>query len=123
MIGNSRKACRSKWLLTGVVFFVVLWIGGRIHLFAQTSTEDEAQETLQKLQIIGVPEPNVPMPEVYKSPPEIVEQTVGGKPEWKLFYFCKYQPSDELKKIIHEQFATKLFDKKGKDTTEISNMD
>jgi flagellar biosynthesis GTPase FlhF len=97
---------------------VVLWAGGYGHLLAQTSTEDEATETLNKLQIQlqEIAEPNVPMPEVYKSPPQIIEQTVGGKSEWKLFYFCRYQSSDELKKIIHEQFATKLFDKKGKET-------
>lgn len=99
-----------------VAFAVVLWAGGYVHLSAQTNTEDEAKETLNKLQIQYIAEPNVPMPEVYKNPPEIVEQVIGGSSEWKLFYFCKYHPSDELKKIIHEQFATKLFDKKGKET-------
>ncbi len=118
MIGNSQKTCHGKYITWTVAFAVVLWAGGYVHLSAQTNTEDEATETLNKLQIQiqDVAEPNVPMPEVYKNPPEIIEQIVGGKSEWKLFYFCKYQPSDELKKIIHEQFATKLFDKKGKDT-------
>ena len=118
MTGSSQKTCHGKWFLWAVVFAVVLWAGGYVHLWAQTNTEDEATETLNKLQlqIQDVAEPNIPMPEVYKSPPEIIEQIVGGKSEWKLFYFCRFQPSDELKKIIHEQFATKLFDKKGKDT-------
>ncbi len=116
MIGSSQKACRSRRLIAAVAFVVVLWTGGHFQIFAKTSTEDEARETLLKLQIKGVPAPNIPMPDVYKKPPEIVEQIVGGTPEWKLFYFCRYHSSDELKKIIHEQFATKLFDKKGKET-------
>jgi type II secretory pathway component GspD/PulD (secretin) len=46
-----------------------------------------------------------------------VEQVVGGKPDWKLFYFCKYHTSEELKLIIQSQFATQIFDEKGKSTT------
>ena len=116
MTGSSQNACRSRWLIATMALIIVLFSGGFISLFAKTSTEDEARETLLKLQITGVPGPNIPMPDVYKQPPEIVEQTVGGKSEWKLFYFCRYHSSDDLKKIIHEQFATKLFDKKGKET-------
>jgi hypothetical protein len=118
MTGSRQKVCRRPWLASTVVFVVVIWAGGYIPLFAQTKTEDEATETLNKLQIKpqDITEPNVPMPDVYKTPPEIVEQTIGGTSEWKLFYFCKYHTSDELKQIIHEQFATKLFDQKGKET-------
>jgi hypothetical protein len=118
MAGSRRKVCRSQWVVSTVVFVVVFWFGGYVHLFAQTKTEDEATETLNKLQLQlqDLAEPNVPMPDVYKNPPEIVEQVIGGTPEWKLFYFCKYHTSDELKTIIHEQFATKLFDQKGKET-------
>ncbi len=120
MTGNSQKVCHSRQLTGVVAIALVLWAGGYIQLSAQVSTEDEAQETLQKLQIIDVPEPNVPMPEVYKTPPETIEQVVGGKPEWKLFYFCRYLTSDELKQIIDEQFATKVVDPKGKEM-KISN--
>ncbi|MHC4315033.1 MAG: glycoside hydrolase family 38 N-terminal domain-containing protein [Planctomycetota bacterium] len=49
-------------------------------------------------------------------PPKIVEQVVGGAPEFKLFYFGKYRTSDELKQVVHGQFATKLFNRKGKST-------
>lgn len=115
MTGISQNACRSRWFIVTAAFIVLLFSGRCISLFAQTSTEDEATETLMKLQITGVPGPNIPMPDIYKQPPEIIEQTVSGRTEWKLFYFCKYHPSDDLKKIIDEQFATKLFDKKGKD--------
>jgi type II secretory pathway component GspD/PulD (secretin) len=115
MAGKSQKMFHSQWFMGTVVLAVVLWIGGYVYLPAQTSTENEAKETLLKLQTQDVSEPNIPMPEVYKTLPEITEQTVAGKTEWKLFYFCRYLTSDELKQVIHEQFATLLFDKKGKE--------
>ncbi len=116
MTGNSQKRFHSHWFIGTMALAVVLWIGGHVRIFAQVTTEDEATETLNELRMQFVPEPNIPMPEIYKSEPLIVEQTVGETSEWKLFYFCKYHTSDELKTLIHEQFATKLFDKKGKET-------
>lgn len=108
---------RSNWrLLGGVLLTFFFWSIIVNSLCAQPTTENEAIETLKELRFQFIPEPNVPMPEIYKSDPEMVEQTVGGKSEWKLFYFCRYHTSDELKTIIHEQFATKLFDQKGKET-------
>jgi Flp pilus assembly secretin CpaC len=100
--------------VVGVV--VVLWVGGLRSSSAQTDTENEAEQTLRDLRINITEDPNVAMPEIYKTPPKIFEQIVGGTPEWKLSYFCRNHTSDDLKKIIHEQFATKLFDKKGKET-------
>ena len=116
MISKScRKTGRNRRLIVAVV--VMLWTGGGENILAQTDTELEAERTLRELRInIHAPEPNIPMPEVYQTPPKIVEQVVGGTPEWKLFYFCRYHTSDDLKKIIHEQFATKVFDEKGKST-------
>jgi len=91
-------------------------IGGRNYTFAQTDTENEAEKTLRDLKIDYAPDPNVDIPEIYKAPPKILKQKVGGADEWKLFYFCRYHMSNELQKIIHEQYATKLFDEKGKST-------
>jgi hypothetical protein len=119
MSKSSQKIARSQWLMVAVAVVVLHWIGGWGSISAQTDTENEAERTLQDLRInpeFTVPEPNVPLPEAYRTPPKIFEQIVGGASEWKLFYFCKHHTSDELKKIIHEQFATKLFDKKGKET-------
>ena len=116
MAGNSQKRFHSHWFMGIVALAAVLWMGGHVQVFAQATTEDEATETLNELRMQFVPEPNIPMPEIYKSEPLIIEQTVGETSEWKLFYFCKYHTSDELKTLIHEQFATKLFDKKGKET-------
>ena len=111
---SSRKIGRSQWLILAVAAVVIHWIGGWGSISAQTDTEREVNRTLRDLKIPMAPEPNVPIPEAYKTPPKIFEQIVGGTSEWKLFYFCKYHTSDELKKIIHEQFATKVFDEKGK---------
>ncbi len=116
MAGNSQKKFHSRWFIGTVALAVLLWIEGDVCLFAQSATGDEATETLSKLQVYDIPEPNGYIPEVYKSPPQIVEQIVNGKKEWKLFYFCKYLTSDELKQIIDEQYATKTVDPKGKET-------
>ena len=117
MTGSSQKFCRSQWRTGTVVVVVMLLVGGFRDLSAQTDTEDKAKKALSDLQIdVTVTEPNIPIPEIYTTPPKIVEQMVGGTPEFKLFYFCKQHTSDELKKIVHEQFATKLFDKEGKET-------
>ena len=112
---SLRKMSCNRRLIVAVA--VMLWTGGAESIFAQTDTELEAERTLRELRInVQAPDPNVPMPEVYRTPPKIFEQVVGGAPEWKLFYFCRYHTSDDLKVIINEQFATKLFDEKGKST-------
>ena len=112
---REKVGCR-QWLIAVAALFIVLSIGGWGSVSAQTDKEREAEQTLRDLKIDVIPEPNVPVPEMYKVPPKILKQKVGGADEWKLFYFCKYHTSDDLKTIIHEQFATTLFDEKGKST-------
>ena len=115
MISSIEKS-RSQWLIGVLGVAVVLWIGKLGDVSAQTDTEHEAEATLNGLKINLTEDPNVALPQAYTAPPKIFEQVVGGSSEWKLSYFCRHHTSDELKKIIHEQFATKLFDKKGKET-------
>ena len=118
MSESLQKIGRSRWLIAAVAAIVILhWIGGWTSISAQTDTEKEAERTLRDLKINVATEPNVPIPDLYREPPRIFEQIVGGTPEWKLSYFCKYNQSDSLQKIIHEQFATKVFDEKGKSTS------
>jgi Flp pilus assembly secretin CpaC len=84
----------------------------------ERATAIEAQNILRDLsRIETITDPNLPRPEVYKSPPKKLSQTVGGTVEWKLIYFCQYHTAEDMKQIIHEQFATKLFDEKGKSTS------
>jgi Flp pilus assembly secretin CpaC len=116
-IMGDRSQYHCAGHLIGVVLtIVVLVFGGRDESLAQTDTEHEAEATLNNLKMNLTEDPNVPLPQAYTAPPKIFEQVVGGSSEWKLSYFCRHHTSDELKKIIHEQFATKLFDKKGKET-------
>jgi hypothetical protein len=118
MSSNSRIFSRNHRLILAATVAVSLWIGGWGSAFAQKATESTAIKALRDLQIdLNDVEPNIPMPEIYNTPPKIVEQTVGGTQEFKLFYFCKHHTSDELKQIIHEQFASKLFDEEGKNVT------
>jgi Flp pilus assembly secretin CpaC len=80
----------------------------------ERATAIEAQNILRDLsRIETITDPNVPRPEVYKSPPRKFPQTVGGTIEWKLVYFCQYHTAENMKLIIHEQFAVKVFDEKG----------
>ena len=81
----------------------------------ERSTTIEAQNILRDLgRIETIPDPNVQGPSIYKSPPKKIKQIVGGGEEWKLIYFCRCHTAEEMKQIINEQFATKLFDEKGK---------
>jgi Flp pilus assembly secretin CpaC len=80
----------------------------------ERATAIEAQNILRDLgRIETVPDPNLQGPAVYKSPPKKFPQTVGGTVEWKLVYFCQYHTAEEMKRIIQEQFGSKIFDEKG----------
>ena len=80
-------------------------------------TAIEAQSILRDLsRIETVPDPNIQGPAIYQSPPKKIKQIVGGGEEWKLIYFCQYHTAEEMKSVITEQFATKIFDEKGKST-------
>ncbi len=101
-----------------LVLGVALWIGGCGDFLTDKTASRESAKILDDLgRVETTPEPNIPMPSIYKAPPKIVEQTVGGTSEFKLFYFCKHLSSAELEAIVHKQFATLLFNAKGKSTT------
>jgi Flp pilus assembly secretin CpaC len=117
-MSNISQKTSYRQIFIGILAIVaVLWIGGCGDSFAGKPASLQSQKILDDVGRIEITsEPNIPLPEVFKKPPKIVEQSVNGKIEWKLFYFCRYHTSDELKQIVHEQFATELFDKKGKST-------
>ena len=117
MSGSGQKVSCGQMLIAVAAVGVMLWAGGCGDVLGQKSTGAQAQSIIRDLsRIEPVSDPNIAVPDVYKEPPTIVGQVVGGTPEFKLFYFCMYHTSDELKEIVHAQFATKLFDKKGKET-------
>lgn len=112
----NREISRYTWLKGVVGAALVLLMGRWGYIRAQTDVEREAEATLNDLQIDLAGDVNSPWQQVRRSPPQIFEQVVGGSAEWKLSYFCKQHTADELRKLVHEQFATKLFDQKGKET-------
>jgi len=113
---TNRKNSRYKWLKGVFSVAVVLWIGGGVNVYSQADTEQKAESTLESLQINLVADPNIPTPDIHRSAPEIFKQIVGGSPEWKLSYFCRQHTAGELKRLVSEQFGSKLFDQKGKET-------
>lgn len=113
---TDRKTGHAAWLNGFLGIALVLWIGGWRHLCAQTDTEYEAKSILDELRIDVAEDPNIPTPAPPRHPPKILRQVVGGSMEWKLSYFCRQHTSDQLKRIVHEQFATRIFDQKGKNT-------
>lgn len=97
---------------------VTLWTGGCGDFLTDKTAGRESNKILDDLgRVETTTEPNIPMPSVYKGPPKIVEQIVGGAPEFKLFYFCNHLSAAELEAIVHKQFATKIFQKPGKPPT------
>jgi type II secretory pathway component GspD/PulD (secretin) len=113
---SNREISRHEWLIGVLGVIIVLWIGGQQTLFAQADPEYEAEATLNNLKIDITADSNTPATKSLKRPTRIFEQIVGGTSEWKLTYFCRHYKAVELKRIVHEQFATALFDKKGKKT-------
>ncbi len=114
-MGNDRhKISRRERAL--VAFFISASVGlcGCHDWPDERATAIEAQNILRDLgRIETVPDPNLQGPAIYKSPPKKFSQTVGGTVEWKLVYFCQYHTAEEMKVIIQEQFASKIFDEKG----------
>jgi len=95
MTSSDQNVSRSRWLFPALAVGVVIWAGGYCNLFAQTDTEHNAEKALSDLKIdVTAAEPNIPIPEIYTTPPKIVKKMVGGAPEFKLFYFCKHHTSD-----------------------------
>ena len=101
-----------------LVVGVALWIGGCGDFLTDKTAGRESTSILEDLgRVETTTEPNIPMPSIYKEPPKIVEQIVGGSSEFKLFYFCQHLSAAELEGIVHKMFATILFNEKGKSTT------
>lgn len=118
---GSRKISRSQRIMGGLAVATLFFLSGCGDFFAEKPTELESRRIREDVRRIRpVPDVNAPIPEIYTIPPKMVEQVVGGKSEWKLFYFCRHHIADKLAKIIEDQFSTKTIDKKGKEI-KISN--
>jgi len=108
----------TRLILVLALGAVLVGQGGCADYVPEKATELQARSILNNLsRIQPVPDPNIPVPDVYRTPPRIVEQNVGGTTEYKLFYFCKYHRADQLQGIVHAQFASTLFGKIGQETS------
>jgi hypothetical protein len=117
MKSSWTTSCSLKLFAVSAVI-VTLYTGGYGGFLTAKTAGRESTKILNDLGGVSITtEPNIPMPSVYKQPPKIVEQIVGGSSEFKLFYFCRHLSSAELEAIVHNLFATLLFNDKGKSTT------
>jgi hypothetical protein len=119
MMNRSRKIGRNrKSLFVAVAMLGAVVISGCQDWPDERGTAIEAQNLLRDIsRIETVSDANIPVPDIYLSPPKKIKQMVGGAEEWKLIYFCKHHTANDIKQLIHEQFATQLFNKKGQSTT------
>ncbi|MBW8038411.1 MAG: type II and III secretion system protein [Planctomycetes bacterium] len=117
-MNSTQKISFSLKLIKALAIGVGLWIGGCGDFLTDKSAGRESNNILDDLgRVETFTEPNIPFPSIYKEPPKIVEQIVGGAPEFKLFYFCRHLSAAELEAIVHKQFATILTNAKAKSTT------
>jgi Flp pilus assembly secretin CpaC len=111
---DRHKTSRRESALVAFSILAVAGLCGCHDWPDERATAIEAQNILRDLsRIETVPDPNLQGPAIYKSPPKKFPQTVGGTVEWKLVYFCQYHTAEEMRGIIQEQFAAKIFDEKG----------
>lgn len=111
-IHNAVVKFRMGWVL---FLTAAICVPGCGDFFAEKPTELQAKAILDDISgVKTVAEPNISVPEIYKTPPQVVEQVIGGQPEAKLFYFCRYHTADKLAALVNSQFAVILRDDKGK---------
>jgi len=115
---KSHMTSRIRRLFVAFLFFGSLCLSGCNDWPDERATAIEAQNILRNLSTIEqVPDANVAIPSIYKVPPTKVKQVVGGAEEWKLFYFAKYIKVDQIKQLVNEQFAARVFNEKGQSVT------
>lgn len=83
-------------------------------------TELESRNTLRGVKTVReTPDVQMPRPSAYTDPPEIVEGTVNGKPDAKLYYFTRHHVVDKLVTMFNEQFVKVLYDNAGNAMPEV----
>ncbi len=92
----------------------VSYCGAAVDFMDSRPTELESRNILRGLETVReTPDVKMPRPQVYINPPLIVEGTVAGKKDAKLYYFSKYHTADKLVTLFNQQFVSTLFDNEG----------
>ena len=114
---SSQKISCGQKLMVALAVITMFLTGGWGGFLTGKNVSRQSSSILDELgKISTASEPNISLPGVYTEPPKIIEQIVAGVPEWKLFYICQHLSAPELEAIVHRQFATLLFNAKGKST-------
>ena len=93
MSGSGLKISCSRSIVGFGAVIGMLWICGCGDFFAQRPTERQAESILSDLsRITVVPDVNIPVPDIYKEPPRIIETKAGVK----LFYFTRYHTVEKF---------------------------
>ncbi len=83
-------------------------------------TELKSRNTLREVRVVReTPDVQIPRPSAYTDPPEIVEGTINGKPDAKLYYFTRHHVVDKLVTLFNEQFVKVLYDNDGNAMPEV----
>ena len=107
----------AETIVKFLIVISILCLSGCGTFFEHHTTEMHSEEILEDISRIKTVQQVGAKPQIYKEEPIIIEQTVAGKKEYKLFYFCKYHTAEQLKTLAEDQFAINIFDEKGKSTT------
>ena len=118
MENKSHITSRTEALFVAFLFLGSLGLCGCHDWADERAAGIESQNILRDLSTIEkVPDANLPIPDNYLVPPTKVKQVVGGAEEWKLFYFARYHTAEQIKQIVNEQFAARVFNEKGQSVT------
>ncbi len=104
----------NPFLWAAISISIVL-IGGCGDFFGTKPTELESKNLLRELETVKIsPNRDIPLPEVYRQPPKIIEGIAGEQKDAKLFYFSKYHPVDTLANLINTQYVKQFVGEKNK---------
>lgn len=100
--------------MTALIMSAAFSCAGTVEFFDKESTELESKATLKDIQSVKeIPKVDIPLPSVYTDPPLIVEGTIRGIKEARLYYFSKHNTVDKLASLTNEQFVKILLDNEG----------
>jgi Flp pilus assembly secretin CpaC len=114
--GKSHSVPRDRVFLAGSVCVLIsVLITGCGDFFGTKPTEMESRNLLRELETVKLtPNLDIPLPDVYKQPPKIVETVLGDAKDARLYYFSRYHSVDKLKGLVDAQFLRQFMGDKNK---------